>query len=263
MRPEHREIREQILDSSFLAGKGHIGSALSVVEVVSSVLDRIKGLGTADSSRDRFVLSKGHSALAQYVQLHRRGLLSDELMESYCSDGSVLGTHPYRQISGVDFSTGSLGQGVTYAVGAALAGLVKNDGRKVFCLTSDAELNEGSFWEAIFFAGHHALRNLTVLVDLNGQQALSPTQQVVDMSRAPDAVSAYGWEVLSIDGHAPEEIDDALDKAEQSQAPTIIFARTTSGNGVGFMERQVDWHYRTLDADSLRDAKSSLKNLVS
>lgn len=259
---ELREIREQILDSSFLASKGHLGSALSVVELIAAVLDRVRGLGGGALSRDRFVLSKGHSALALYIQLSRRGLMSSEMLQSYSRNGSLLGTHPYRQISGIDFSTGSLGQGITYAVGASLAGLLRRDDRKVFCLCSDAELNEGSFWEGIFFAGHHSLGNLTVLVDLNGQQALASTSEVIDMSNAPEAARAYNWEVISIDGHSMKEISDALDRAGRSKIPTIIFARTISGKGVDFMERQVAWHYNALDSVSLGKAKVSLMRKV-
>ena len=258
MEDKHREIREQILDSSFLANKGHVGSALSVVELLSSVLDCVRGLGSDDLSRDRFILSKGHSALTLYAELNRRGLMSDEVLESYSRDGSLLGTHPYRQMSGIDFSTGSLGQGLTFAVGASLAALLRRDGGKVFCLCSDAELNEGSFWEGIFFAGHHALSNLTVLVDVNGQQALAPTKEVIDMSNAPEAARAHNWEVLSLDGHSSEELVDALGQAGKSKTPSVIFARTISGKGVDFMEREVAWHYHALDSDSLREAKSSL-----
>lgn len=237
-----RHLRRLILEESYRAGVGHIGSALSIVDVVAALYGgAIRAIGPRDPDRDRFVLSKGHAALALYAALHLRGWLTREELKTYCADASLLGVHPSHLLPGVDFSTGSLGQGLSFAAGAALAARMQQADRRAYAVLSDAELNEGSTWEAAMFAGHHALANLVVVVDMNGQQALAPTSEVIDQSRAADHWRAAGWDVREVDGHDPHAILRHLRPA--AGKPLVLLARTICGRGISYMERQVAWHY--------------------
>ncbi len=161
------QIRRIILEQSKRANVGHIGSALSVADIIAALYFNVLHIPEpADPDRDRFLLSKGHSALAVYAALHLKGWITNEVLNTYCADGSLLGVHPEHALKGVDFSTGSLGQGLSIGTGAALAARHQRSTRRVFVLISDAECNEGSIWEAVMFAAHHNLSNLIVLVDM-------------------------------------------------------------------------------------------------
>ena len=177
------KIRRIVLDQSKRAGVGHIGSALSVVDIVAAAYAGVLEIASPDDpDRDRFILSKGHAALAVYAALFLRGWLTQEDLDGYCGDGALLGTHPEHALRGVDFSTGSLGHGLSIGAGSALAGRLLGSRRRVFVLLSDAECNEGSVWEAAMFAAHHRLSNLVAIIDLNGQQALGYTRDVMNLS---------------------------------------------------------------------------------
>ena len=236
-------VRRRVLELAHQADKGHIGSALSVADVVTVSLDYVRGLGTASPARDRFVLSKGHAAMALYANLAARGLLSPEDLDQFCRDGSLMATHPMAALPGIDFSTGSLGQGITFAVGAALAGVKAGDDRRVFCILSDSELNEGSTWESALIAAHHRLSSLIVILDLNGQQALGRTRDVLSVDGVPGAWASLGWRVAQVDGHKPRAIAEAIEDALRSEGPHILVATTVAGSGVPFMEGRVEWHY--------------------
>lgn len=239
-------VRRRVLELAYAAGKGHIGSALSIVDLVTVTLEYVRGFGTTSPTRDRFVLSKGHAAMALYANLGVRGLLSPEDLDEFCADGSLIATHPMAAVPGIDFSTGSLGQGVTFAVGAALAGLRAGDDRRVFCILSDSELDEGSTWESVLVAAHHKLDNLVVLLDLNGQQALGRTKDVLSLEGAPAAWASLGWKVTHVDGHEPYAIAEAIEGALGHEGPHLLVARTTAGYGVPFMEGRVEWHYKPM-----------------
>src|SRR6266480_4898076 len=168
MRPQ--ELRKIILEQSRRANIGHIGCALSVVEIMTSLYDQVMRISAPDApDRDRFVMSKGHAALALYAALHLKGFISAEALNSFCQNSSLLGVHPTHELTGVDFSTGSLGMGLSYGVGAAVAARLQGSDRRVFVLVSDAECNEGTLWESAMFAAHHRLSNLCLIVDANGQ----------------------------------------------------------------------------------------------
>lgn len=243
-------IRIHVLEQSRRANVGHIGSALSVADIIAALYYGVlQGVGTEDPDRDRFVLSKGHAALAVYSALRLLGHLSDEELDTYCSDASLLGVHPERTVTGVDFSSGSLGQGLSIAAGSALAARVQVRQRRVIALLSDAECNEGSVWEAALFAGHHRLANLTAIIDLNGQQALGYTADVLGGSLA-SRWSSFGWEVIEVDGHDPEQISETIQALKTEDAPPhVLLAHTTFGKGVSFMESQIRWHYMPMNAD--------------
>ncbi len=255
-----RDVRRIILEQSMRAGVGHIGSALSIADIVavlySDVL-RIPSPGAPD--RDRFVLSKGHAALAVYAALHLRGWISEQILDTYCSDGTLLGVHPERDLSGVDFSTGSLGQGISIAGGAALAARLQGSNRRIYSLISDAECNEGSVWEAAMFAAHHQLSNMIVIVDDNKQQALGYTRDVLDLSPMEDRWAAFGWDAATVDGHDAEALRGALLKSSDSR-PRVVVANTVFGRGVSFMENRIAWHYEPLSEQQFSAACRELEH---
>jgi transketolase len=239
-----RHIRQIILEQSKRAHVGHIGSALSIADIVATLYtDGLRG-EPGDPDRDRFVLSKGHAVLAVYAALYLRGQLTDNDLNTYCGDGSLLGVHPEHALNGIDFSTGSLGQGLSIGVGAALAARLQQSSRRVFVLISDAECNEGSTWEAIMFAAHHRLANLIAIVDANQQQALGHTHQVLDLSPLEDRWQAFGWQVHSLNGHDAGSLTKTIANLDTGVGlPTVIVAHTIFGKGVSFMEGKIKWHY--------------------
>jgi transketolase len=254
-------LRRIILEQSKRAAVGHIGSALSVADLVAALYDRVLELRTpGDPERDRFVLSKGHAVLAVYAALAIRGIIPREQLNTYCADGSLLGVHPEHMLPGIDFSTGSLGHGLAFGVGATLAARLQKSPRRTFVLVSDAECNEGSVWEAIMVASHHALAGLIVLVDANGQQALGYTDDVLRLSPLEDRWRAFGWDAHVVDGHDVDAIAGTIAALDTRQGPPhVLIARTTFGKGVSYMERQIKWHYSPMSDDEFRQAISEVE----
>ncbi|HEX3608971.1 MAG TPA: 1-deoxy-D-xylulose-5-phosphate synthase N-terminal domain-containing protein [Solirubrobacterales bacterium] len=248
-------IRRTIVEQSYRANVGHIGSALSIADLVAVVVGKARLDGEAD--RDRIVLSKGHAALALYAALHLRGRLDSGMIDTYCNDGSLLGVHPEHDLDGIDFCTGSLGQGLSLGTGAALAAKRQGSARRVYVIMSDAELNEGSTWEAVMFAAQHRLDNLILLIDLNGQQALGYTHEVIDLGSVEDKLSSFGWSARAVPGHDQEALGDALERRVDEQ-PQAIVAQTTFGHGVSFMESEIKWHYLPLDEETYSTALAEL-----
>jgi transketolase len=250
------QIRRIILEQSKRAHVGHIGSALSVVDIIATLYGRVMRLSDpSDPDRDRFILSKGHAALAQYAALHLRGWIDEDTLNSFCTDASLLGVHPEHPLTGVDYSTGSLGHGLPMGAGAALAARLSDSTRRIFVLVSDAECNEGSLWEAVMFAAHHRLSNLIVIVDANAQQALGYTRDVLDLSPLEERWRAFSWDASSIDGHDVNAMETAIDGLDTaSESPHVLVARTTFGKGVSFMERQIMWHYLPLSDEQYEQA---------
>jgi transketolase len=250
-------IRRAVIEQSRRANVGHIGSALSIADLIGALY--AGPLATDAPDRDRFVLSKGHAALALYAALAATGRIPEAALDDYCGDGSHLGVHPERELAGVDFCSGSLGQGLSVAAGAALAARVQGSQRRAYVLLSDAELNEGSVWEAAMFAAHHKLDNLVALFDVNGQQALGYTKDVMDLGAVEDRFAVFGWDVQVVDGHDHELLAAALDTAtERSGRPHVIMAQTTFGKGVSFMESRIEWHYLPLTEEQCGSALDEL-----
>jgi transketolase len=241
-------VRRSIIDQSKRAHVGHIGSALSIADILVALFSRV-----IDSNDDVFILSKGHAALAQYCVLEQMGVISRETLDTYCGNGSQLGVHPDHTLEGVTFSTGSLGHGPSFGAGVALAKRMAAKPGRVYVLVSDAELNEGSVWEALMFAGHHKLDNLCLILDNNGQQALAPTTEVIDLSGLAKAVESFGWDCRRVDGHDVEQVAHVLE-ASSVGMPRFVTADTVAGKGVSFMERQVKWHYLPLDDEQYAQA---------
>jgi transketolase len=248
-------LRRWILEESFAAGVGHIGSALSIAEMMAALWGAVlRDPGSSNPDRDRFVLAKGHAALALYSALRYLGLIDEATFHTYCRDGSLLGAHPEPGLPGIEVGTGSLGQGLSVACGQALALARRGSPARVFALLSDAECNEGQVWEAAMLAAHHRLGNLVALVDCNGMQALGRTEGILNLNPLAARWSAFGWHALDVDGHDPEALVAALTNGLASQhGPTVVIAHTALGKGVSFMEDRVEWHYRNLSSE-LADA---------
>jgi transketolase len=251
-----QQIRKIILEQSKRAHVGHIGCALSVADIVAYLYgEALRVNNPDDPERDRFILSKGHSALALYAALFLKGWMERSTLDSFHSDGTLLGVHPEHALRGVDFSTGSLGHGLSIAAGAALAARLQGSARRIFVLLSDAECNEGSTWEAIMFAAHHRLSNLTAIIDLNGQQALGYTKDILDLSGMAERWRSFGWDAREVDGHNVAALREALEaQSLQPSAPRVVIARTVFGKGVSFMQNQIKWHYLPMSDEEYAQA---------
>lgn len=260
------ELRLAVLDWTYRTKSAHLGSCFSTVDIITALYFnylKVDPSRKKDPARDRFVLSKGHACLALYCALHKRGFISDEVMNGYGIDGGTLEHHSkYNLDHGIELSTGSLGHGLPVACGKALMGKKGPQKFRVFTLVSDGELNEGSNWEAILFAGHHKLNNLTAIVDFNKIQALGDVKDVMNLNPLADKWRAFGWNAHEVDGHNINEIITNLKKTESSDKPTVLVAHTVKGKGVSFMENKLLWHYRCPDDKELPLAVKELKQNV-
>lgn len=245
-------IRRMILQQSRRAGVGHIGSSLSIVEILVALYGGVLRDG---DDRDRFLLSKGHAALALYCTLTATGRLSEHDLDTFCTDGTSLGVHPDHALPDIDFSTGSLGQGLSVATGAALAARIAGSSRRAFALLSDAECNEGAVWEAAMFAAHHRVSNLVAIVDVNGQQAFGYTRDVLALDPVADRWRAFGWDAHEVDGHDAAALVETIAGLDTAAGPPhVVLARTVFGRGVSFMESSIDWHYLPMTPEQYEQA---------
>ena len=253
----HR-IRKSIIEQSYRARMGHIGSALCIADILAVLFGETLRLESS-GDRDRLILSKGHAALALYAALTATGGMSSEELASFCTDGTALGAHPEHVVSGIDFSTGSLGHGVSVGAGAALAARLDGSHRRSFVLISDAELNEGSVWEAVMFASHQQLGRLVVILDLNGQQALGYTRDVLDLDPVAEHWAQFGWSVDEVDGHDVDALARVLaSETDATASPRLVIAKTTFGKGVSFMESRIEWHYLPMSDEHFAQAMEEL-----
>ncbi len=243
------------------SGASHIGSALSVIDILSVLYGEVAQVTPdtlEDSARDVVLVSKGHSASGVYSVLANAGFFPLDWLENYCGDGSRLGGHVTAHgIPGVELSTGALGHALPVGVGIALA--AKRDGipRRIFVILSDGECAEGSNWEAALLGSHHALDNLTVIIDRNRLQILGGTEEVLALEPFPDKWRAFGWAVTELDGHDHDALIAAL--ATRHAGPHAIVANTIKGKGVDFMEDKVEWHTLTPNAEHLALALAQLE----
>ena len=250
-----KQARKMIIEQSNRVHIGHIGSALSVVDILIALYSCINIDDKDLLDRDRLILSNGHTALALYVVLNLLGLISDEQLNSFCANGSYLGVHPDKAVNGIDFSTGSLGQGLSFGVGAALAAQLQHSARRVFVVLSDAECNEGSVWEAVMFAAYHQLHNLTVVIDLNGQQAMGFTRKVLDLFPMVEKWKAFNWDTHVVDGNNIAQLSQVLTSLDMTKGPPhVLVANTVFGKGVSFMEKEIKWHYLPLTPEEYQQS---------
>jgi transketolase len=255
-----RDLRRRVIEVSLKAGVGHIGSALSICDIIAALFDgTLRGLGTEDPDRDRFILSKGHAALALYAALERSGLIRREDIESFCKDGSRFGVHPEHGVPGIEVSTGSLGMGLSIGAGLALSAKMRASRSRTYVLVSDAECNEGSLWEAVMFAAHHRLGSLTAILDANGFQAMGRTREILDLEPHEERWRAFGWNAQALDGHDEHALKAALEAPRADDRPRVLVARTVAGKGVSFMEHHLEWHYYPVTEAQARQALAELE----
>lgn len=259
-----RKIRIDIIEMLSQAKSGHPGGSLSAAEIMAVLYFDVMRIDPANpgwEDRDRFVLSKGHAAPVYYAALANRGYFPREELRQLRKTGHFLQGHPdMKKIPGVDMSTGSLGQGISAAAGMALAGKIDNKPYRVYCLLGDGEVAEGLVWEAAMAAAHYKLDNLLAILDYNGLQIDGTNEEVMNSSPLDDKWKAFGWNVLEVDGHDPEEIREALELAKNLRGkPTIIIAKTIKGKGVSFMEGQAGWHGAAPSPEQAEQALAELK----
>jgi transketolase len=258
-----RRARRHILQMVFNAQSSHVGSALSIVDILTVLYHRTLRIDPGNpwrDDRDRFILSKGHASAALYATLALRGYFPEETLATYCADGSSLPGHStMRCVPGVEVSTGSLGHGLSIGCGMALAAKRSAWTHRVFVLLSDGECDEGSVWEAALFAGHHKLDNLVAIVDFNRIQAFGSTRDVLNLEPFADKWAAFGWETTSVDGHDLPALETALAPVPfRAGKPSLLVARTVKGKGVSFMEDCLAWHYKSPNAEQLEAALKEL-----
>ncbi len=257
-----RMLRGMAIDALEGGSRGHIGSTMSLVEILRVLFDDVM---TFDPNfpmlprRDRLILSKGHGCIALYVMLAEKGFFPREELATFCRYSSTLGGHPeYGHVPGVEASTGSLGHGLAIGVGMAYAARLSNSPHHVFVVMGDGELDEGSVWESALAAGHHRLDNLTVVVDYNKLQSYGPVAEVWDLEPLAAKWSAFGFDCTEVDGHDVAGLQEVLSLPSPSQRPRAIIAHTVKGRGVSFAEGDPTWHHKSSlkpeELDALRMA---------
>lgn len=263
------ELRLHILRTALKAGKGHVPPAFSWVEIgVALFYGGHLNLRPHDpkwENRDRFILSKGHGCLTLYAMLADLGFFPKTELDNFCGPGSLLAGHPDTQIPGVEGISGSLGHGLGLSAGLALGAKLHSYPWKVVTVMGDGECQEGSVWEAAMFASHHQLHNLVAIIDRNGLGATNYTEKNVALEPFVSKWKAFGWEVLSINGHSFEELDKVLGcfRQRQSLKPLMILAQTVKGKGLSFMEASVDWHHRIPKGEEVEEAIRQLMGAIS
>ena len=238
-----RQAKLRLLQMHYESQVGHIGGNLSALDILVGLYHFVLG------KDDLFVLSKGHAAGALYVTLWSVGVLSDDDLQQFHRDGTLLSGHPPVQgIPEIVFATGSLGHGLGLSAGLALGKMLRQETGRVFCLTSDGEWNEGSCWEALIFIAHHRLA-ITMIMDCNGLQGFGSTREVADLEPLAAKFEAFGIRTVEIDGHDMGAICSTLEGREKG--PVVVIARTVKGFGVSFMEHQVSWHYLPMSQEQI------------
>ena len=258
-----RALRLRIVEAFAQAGRGHIASAFSLLEIVRVLYDDVLRYRATEPDwpeRDRFVLSKGHGCLGLYVLLAEKGFFADQELDRVASFEALLGGHPEHVIPGVEASTGALGHGLSIAVGMALAARIDQSPRRVFALVGDGECAEGAIWEAAISANKHQLSNLTVLVDRNHFQCFGPTEEVAPLESLSEKWTAFGAAVRECDGHDPEALAKHLaDLPFEEDRVSVLICHTVKGRGVPAMESSPKWHHTNkLDEDGLEMLRNAL-----
>jgi transketolase len=263
LRQKTRELRGKLVELSHAAEAPHLGGALSCAEIMVCAYWatlRIDPKQPLDPLRDRFILSKGHAATALYITLASRGFFDPALLAHFNEDGGCLPEQPGLQcVPGVEAATGSLGHGLSLALGMALAGRIQGRSYRCFALLSDGECQEGSVWEAALFAPRHQLDNVVAIVDYNKWQATGRSNEVTALSPLREKWEAFGWSAYEVDGHDVGALMNVLGKIPDGTGkPVAIVAHTVKGKGVSFMEDDNNWHYRIPTADEVKLARKEL-----
>ena len=244
-----RHLRRQIVRVLAHAGRGHVGTSLSLVEMLRVLFDSVLRYDPRHPrwpERDRFILSKGHGCLALYVLLQEKGFFGEQELEKFCRFDGILGGHPDPKVPGIEVSTGSLGHGLPVAVGMAVDAKRRGAAHRVFAVLGDGECNEGTVWEAAMSASKHRLDNLVVLIDYNKHQSYSSTFEVLDLEPFAPKWQAFGFATSEVDGHNVAALEHLLLGVPFSPGrPSAIICHTVKGRGISFAENNMKWHHKS------------------
>jgi transketolase len=264
LKEKARQLRISILEMLHEAGSGHPGGSLSAIDIMTVLYNNIMRHDSKDpkwEERDRFVLSKGHIAPALYAVLADCGYYDTKELTTLRKYGSILQGHPYmHKTPGVEVSAGSLGQGLSIAAGIAMGARLNSEGYRVYCMMGDGEIQEGQIWEAAMSAGHYKLDNLCAILDYNHVQIDGTVEEVMDIYPCKEKWEAFNWNVIEVDGHDVEDIEQGFIKAQEYKGkPSIIIANTVKGKGVSFMENKAAWHGAAPNKEQLQAALAELQ----
>ncbi len=245
------KLRRSVLDMAYAGSTVHIGCAFSIIELLAVLhrsFLRYPENNPQSDLRDYMILSKGHGVMAQYACMHARGWLEQEQLDSYFSDGTSLKGLSDSRVPGLEVTSGSLGHGFSVGVGMALAAKLKISNQRTFIMVGDGEINEGPIWEGAMFAAHHGLKDLVLIVDVNGFQAMGQTDDILSLGDIAEKFTAFGFECLHVDGHNEQAIEQSINSLINSHLnkPKALIAKTVKGKGVSFMENNNEWHYSRL-----------------
>lgn len=266
LRKKANWVRRQVLEMIAQAGKGHIGGALSCTDILVTLyyggILRFDAQNPKWEKRDRFILSKGHSAAALYAILSDLGYFSPSQLRNYQKEGCILSGHPHRKIPGIEADTGSLGHGLGIGAGLALSAKIDKKDFLTIVLLGDGECYEGSVWEAAMFAAHHRLNNLVGILDKNGLCSTDFIKDCLDTDPLDEKWRSFGWDVSCVNGHSFQDLLSAFDRlrSRKSSRPLMVIANTIKGKGISFMEANPDWHHSVPDIEQLKIARKELDN---
>lgn len=253
-----KEARRSALRMCSASGASHIGSALSVIDILAVLYSGVARIGPQNLSnpdRDHIIVSKGHAAAGLYAVLGHAGFFPVGLLDSYCDDGAELGGHVTAgKVPGVEFSTGSLGHGLPFGVGLSLSRKRRGLGGRTFVVMSDGECDEGTTWESALLASHHGLGSLLVVIDRNRLQSFTSTELTLRLEPFAEKWRSFGWRVVECDGHDHDDLASALGEVPDQETPTVVIGKTIKGKGVPFMEDDIAWHYRSPNSEELASA---------
>lgn len=258
------DLRMRILEVLENSGRGHLGPALSVIDIIEALYESVLKFDAKNVGwefRDRFVLSKGHGCLGLYVVLEKYGFFEKERLDDFCSFNSWFGGHPESATNpGVEFSTGSLGHGLSFGVGLSVSAKIKSENWRTFVLLGDGELNEGSVWEAAAHADKHQLSNLCLIVDYNKMQASGFSHEVLDLGSLRGKFEAFGFKAIEVDGHKKSELVKVLNfNPNLEDRPLVVIAHTTKGKGIPLAENSSFWHHKAkITVDEIAELRASI-----
>ena len=258
------KARVSSLNMISTAKAAHLGSSLSVIDILAVLYGEIAKISKNEPdgiTSDQVIVSKGHAAAGTYSVLAHSGFLDTSVLDTYCVDGSILGGHVTSgKVAGVPLSTGSLGHGLPFGIGLALARKKANSNAFVYVVMSDGECDEGTTWESALIASQFELSNLIVLIDRNRHQSFGDTESTISLEPFQEKWAAFNWDVFTVDGHDHNELKVSLASARENKSknPTLIICNTIKGKGISFMEDQVVWHYRPPTAEQLESALHEL-----
>lgn len=258
-----KKIRKDILYMSYYSKASHIGSCLSIVDILYVLYWNIMNINPniyTDDKRDKFILSKGHASAALYATLAEKGFFDiSYLQKYYINDGILPGHLDFTTVPGIEISSGSLGHGLSIGVGMAISNSLDNNPGQIYILLGDGECEEGSVYEAAILAGTLKLNNLTVIIDKNGLQGCDKTENIISQKKLKELWTSFGWQCIDINGHNLEEIKNSLKIT--SNIPKAVIASTIKGKGISFMENKIEWHYKSPNKEQYELALKELEGL--